>query len=163
MNLGRKLAATLSGDAPGGPEAGPARPRGARAGPRPDRDPRRNDLRRRETVRIVGPPRLGDDHPLVGRTAPELRREDGTRLGDLLREGCGVALDFTSDGRLRDAAQGWGERIRYAAGAARNALGPGAVPIRPDGIVAWAGKAGGDVDRDAFERAVGRWFGSPED
>jgi hypothetical protein len=103
---------------------------------------------------------LGSEHPLVGRNAPDLRFEDGDRLGDLLREGRGVALDFSVDQRLRGAATGWEHRVRYAAGPARNDLGSGAVLVRPDGIVAWAGDRG--PDPDAFARAVGRWFGSPE-
>ncbi|GAB7035900.1 FAD-dependent monooxygenase [Streptomyces sp. NPDC021749] len=100
---------------------------------------------------------LGGEQPLVGRNAPELRLEDGTRLGDLLQEGRGVALDFTPDRRLHDSAQGWADRIRYAAGAARQDLGLGAVLVRPDGIIAWAGESA--LDRTEFERAAGRWFG----
>lgn len=100
---------------------------------------------------------LGSKQPLVGRNAPDIRLENGTRLGDLLHDGRGVTLDFSSDRGLRDSAMGWESRLRYAAGAARNDLGSGAVLVRPDGIVAWAG----DPDRDAFERAAGQWFGSP--
>ncbi|MFD8544583.1 FAD-dependent monooxygenase [Streptomyces sp. NPDC059649] len=101
---------------------------------------------------------LGSEQPLVGRNAPELRLEDGTRLGDLLREGRGVALDFTTERRLHDSVQGWAGRIRYAAGSAHNDLGLGAVLVRPDGIVAWAGESA--FDRAEFERAAGHWFGS---
>ncbi|MFC4117119.1 FAD-dependent monooxygenase [Nonomuraea zeae] len=102
---------------------------------------------------------LGDERPLVGRNAPDLRLEDGTRLGDLMRDGRGVALDLSAGRRLRGSALGWGSRVRYAAGQARNDLGLGAVLVRPDGVVAWAGDR--EPDRDAFERAAGRWFGSP--
>ncbi|MCX5149908.1 FAD-dependent monooxygenase [Streptomyces sp. NBC_00320] len=103
---------------------------------------------------------LGSAHPLVGRNAPDLRLEDGTRLGDLMRDGRGVALDFSADQSLRGAAMGWESRIRYAAGPARNDLGLGAVLVRPDGTVAWAGDR--RPDREAFERAAGRWFGDPD-
>ncbi|RSM72600.1 FAD-dependent oxidoreductase [Actinoplanes sp. ATCC 53533] len=102
---------------------------------------------------------LGSDQPLVGRNAPDLRLADGTRLGDLMPDGRGVALDFSTDRSLRGPATGWRSRIRYVAGPARNDLGSGAVLVRPDGIVAWAGDR--DPDRAAFERAAGRWFGGP--
>jgi flavin-dependent dehydrogenase len=103
---------------------------------------------------------LGGEQPLVGRNAPDLRLEDGTRLGDLMRDGRGVALDFSVDRCLHGSATGWESRIRYVAGPARNDFRSGAVLIRPDGIVAWAGDRA--PDREAFERAAGRWFGSPE-
>jgi len=102
---------------------------------------------------------LGSEQPLVGRNAPDLRLADGTRLGDLMQDGQGVALDFSADRSLHGSAMGWQSRIRYVAGQARNDLGAGAVLVRPDGIVAWAGDR--DPDRAAFERAAGRWFGSP--
>ncbi|MFJ9822124.1 FAD-dependent oxidoreductase [Streptomyces sp. NPDC101151] len=102
---------------------------------------------------------LGSEHPLVGRNAPDLRLQDGTRLGDLMQDGRGVVLDFSIDRRLHGSAVGWESRIRYAAGPARNDLGLGAVLVRPDGIVAWAGDR--RPDREAFERAAGHWFGSP--
>ncbi|MFF2807003.1 FAD-dependent monooxygenase [Streptomyces sp. NPDC058000] len=101
---------------------------------------------------------LGSDQPLVGRSAPDFRLEDGRCLGDLMQDGRGVVLDFSTECRLRDAATGWQGRLRYAAGAAKNDLGLGAVLVRPDGVVAWAGDR--DVDRKAFERAAGQWFGS---
>ncbi|WP_432000695.1 FAD-dependent monooxygenase [Streptomyces sioyaensis] len=102
---------------------------------------------------------LGSEHPLVGRSAPDFRLENGTRLGDLTRDGLGVALDFSTDGCLRGAATGWESRMRYAAGPARNDLGSGAVLVRPDGVVAWAGES--TPDREAFERAASHWFGPP--
>ncbi|AEM85647.1 FAD-dependent oxidoreductase [Streptomyces violaceusniger] len=102
---------------------------------------------------------LGSEHPLVGRNAPDLRLQDGTRLGDLMRDGQGVVLDFTVDRCLHGSAMGWESRLRYVAGPARNDLGSGAVLVRPDGVVAWAGDR--HPDRAAFERAAVPWFGSP--
>lgn len=103
---------------------------------------------------------LGSEHPLVGRNAPDLRLEDGTRLGDLMQDGRGVALDFSIAQSLRGSAIGWESRIRYVAGPARNDLGLGAVLVRPDGTVVWADDRA--PDREAFEQAAGRWFGSPQ-
>lgn len=103
---------------------------------------------------------LGSEHPLVGRSAPDFCLEDGTRLSDLMRDGRGVALDFSADRCLRDSAKGRDSRMRYAAGPAEDDLGLGAVLVRPDGVVAWAGER--TPDREAFEQAADQWFGGPE-
>jgi len=103
---------------------------------------------------------LGSEQPLVGRNAPDLRLEDGTRLGDLMQDGRGVALDFSIDRCLHGSAMGWESRVRYVAGPAINDLGLGAVLVRPDGVVAWAGDH--DPDREAFERAARLWFGGSD-
>ncbi|MFI7689994.1 FAD-dependent monooxygenase [Nonomuraea sp. NPDC049655] len=183
MNLGWKLAATVHGHAPDGlldTYTAERRPIGARALDwtraqtavmRPDAHGQaiqgvvRDLIGTRDGTTYVFERAsgssirydLGGDHPLTGRNAPDVRLEDGTRLGDLMRDGRGVALDFGVDRRLRDPATGWESRIRYAAGAARDDLGAAAVLVRPDGVVAWAG----DPDRAAFERAASRWFGRP--
>lgn len=103
---------------------------------------------------------LGSEQPLVGRNAPEFRLEDGTFLGELLRDGQGVALDFSTGRRLRAAAAGRRGRLRYASGPARNDLGLDAVLVRPDGVIAWAGARDfGPEDLEGFERAADRWFG----
>jgi 2-polyprenyl-6-methoxyphenol hydroxylase-like FAD-dependent oxidoreductase len=101
---------------------------------------------------------LGSEQPLIGRNAPDFRLEDGTRLGEEMQDGRGVALDFSTGQYLRGPAMGWEGQIRYVAGPARNELGFGAVLVRPDGIVAWAGDR--VPDREAFERAAGHWFGA---
>lgn len=98
---------------------------------------------------------LGGAHPLVGRAAPDFRLQDGSRLGDLMRDGRALVLDFSVDQLLRDAAQARAD-LRYAAGTAKNDLGLGAVLVRPDGIVAWAG----DPDPATFDAAVSRWLGN---
>ncbi|MEU7064782.1 FAD-dependent oxidoreductase [Streptomyces sp. NPDC046161] len=102
---------------------------------------------------------LGSEHPLVGRNAPDLRLEDGTRLGDLMEDGRGLLLDFSAGRCLHGSATGWESRIRYAAGPARDDLGVGAVLVRPDGIVAWAGDH--HPDPEAFDRAAAHWFAAP--
>lgn len=186
MNLGWKLAATVRGYAPDGlldtytPERHPIGAgvldwsRAQVASMRPDPHGRavqgviRDLLGTRDGTtyafaRMSGASiryDLGSEHPLVGRNAPDFRLENGVRLGDLMRDGRGVALDFSTDRCLRDSATGWESRLRYVAGPARNDLGLGAVLVRPDGVVAWAGER--TPDRAAFERAAGQWFGGPE-
>jgi 2-polyprenyl-6-methoxyphenol hydroxylase-like FAD-dependent oxidoreductase len=100
---------------------------------------------------------LGGEHPLVGRSAPDFRLDDGTRLGDLMREGRGVALELGGGRSLEATAGGWAGRVRYAAGRARDDLGLGALLVRPDGVVAWATQD--SPNHDEFARAVTRWFG----
>jgi 2-polyprenyl-6-methoxyphenol hydroxylase-like FAD-dependent oxidoreductase len=101
---------------------------------------------------------FGSTHPLVGANAPEFRFADGTRLSDLMHDGHGIAIDFSTDQQLNGATAGRKDLIRYVAEPAANGLGCGAVLVRPDGIVAWAD--GPDPDLDAFECAADRWFGS---
>ncbi|WP_165190461.1 FAD-dependent monooxygenase [Caulobacter soli] len=100
---------------------------------------------------------LGDDHPLVGRGAPDFELVDGTRLGDLLRDGKGLLLDFDADRPLQPLAGRWGDRLAYVAGDAKDRLGLSAVLARPDGVVAWAGETAPDLESAA--EAVSRWWG----
>ncbi|WP_348536815.1 FAD-dependent monooxygenase [Nocardia carnea] len=104
---------------------------------------------------------LGSEHPLVGRTAPDFRFVVGIRLGELMRRGMGVTLDFSGDRALEATAEGRAGRIRYVAGEVRNDLELRALLIRPDGIVAWVDQ--GPADRDEFARVATYWFGRPEE
>jgi 2-polyprenyl-6-methoxyphenol hydroxylase-like FAD-dependent oxidoreductase len=103
---------------------------------------------------------LGGGHSIVGTTAPEFQLADGGRLGELIRKGHGIVLDFSGRQTLRDTVNGWEGRIDYLTGPARNDLGLDALLIRPDGIVAWA--SAGAPDMDMFVRTATRWFGRPE-
>ncbi|MEU9090002.1 FAD-dependent monooxygenase [Streptomyces sp. NPDC048428] len=191
MNLGWKLSATVRGDAPDGlldtytAERHPvgaaildwSRAQVATMNPSPHAPALRHMVRDllgtrdgtthvfRNTAGLSHRYDLGSDEPLVGRTAPDFRFDDGSHLGDLLREGHGVALDFTTDHRLHDEVTDWKGRIRYAAGPVSNDLGLAALLIRPDGIVAWTeAHAPGPApapDPEAFRHAATRWFGNP--
>jgi 2-polyprenyl-6-methoxyphenol hydroxylase-like FAD-dependent oxidoreductase len=99
---------------------------------------------------------LGETHPLAGRSAPDFTFEDGTTIGELLRDGRGLLLDFTADAALAAAAGEAGKRILYVARRAADRGSVGALLVRPDGIVAWA--ADGTPDVDDFRRAAARWF-----
>ncbi|MEI9894777.1 MAG: FAD-dependent monooxygenase [Chthoniobacter sp.] len=103
---------------------------------------------------------LGGSHPLVGRSAPDFELVDGTKLGDLLRNGRGLFLDFDARAPFQAMASRWGGRITYIASDAKDRLGLSAVLVRPDGFVAWAGEAAPDHEEAA--QAASRWFGEPE-
>ena len=102
---------------------------------------------------------LGSEHPLVGRSAPELELADGTRLGEQLSTGKGLLLDLDAVEPLRGLARRWGDRISYVASNASHRLGASALLVRPDGFVAWAG----DTSRGLAELddTASKWFGRP--
>lgn len=102
---------------------------------------------------------LGGGHPLVGRSAPDIELTDGTRLGEHLRTGKGLMLDFGGHASLRAMANRWGGRFAYLAGDAKERLGLSAMLLRPDGFVAWATDGAPDVEEAA--RAASQWFGQP--
>lgn len=100
---------------------------------------------------------LGGSHPLVGRSAPDFELADGTKLGERLRRGQGLLLDFGPGSPLQALANGWSERMTYVAGTAKDRLGLSALLVRPDGVVAWASDTAPDLEDAA--QAASRWFG----
>lgn len=102
---------------------------------------------------------LGDGHPLVGRSAPDVELIDGTRLNARLRNGRALLLDLDGRPSRRAFAEEWADRIGYVAGQAKDRLGLSALLVRPDGVVAWAG---GEADENGgLAEALSRWFGAP--
>ncbi|WP_315838365.1 FAD-dependent monooxygenase [Bradyrhizobium prioriisuperbiae] len=186
MNLGWKLAATIRGDAPAGlldSYASERHPVGAQildwsraqvALMRPTKSTRALEAIIRDLIdtrdgatyfaeRVWGVSLrydLGEGHPLVGRSAPDFELADGTKLGELLRNGKGLLLDFDTRPSRRTLASRWSGRIAYAAGEARDRLGLSALLVRPDGVVAWAADTFADED---VTQAASRWFGDPEE
>lgn len=183
MNLGWKLAATIRGDAPAGlldSYFDERQPVGAQildwsraqvALMRPSRSSRALEAIIRDLIdtgdgatyfaeRVWGVSLrydLGGSHPLVGRSAPDFELADGTRLGERLRNGQGLLLDFDASPSLQALASRWNGRISYVAENARERLSLSALLVRPDGFVAWAADAEHDVEGAA--RAAARWFG----
>jgi 2-polyprenyl-6-methoxyphenol hydroxylase-like FAD-dependent oxidoreductase len=183
MNLGWKLASTIRGDAPGGlldsygverqPIAAQVLDwsRAQVAIMRPSRSSRALEAILRDLIetrdgatyfaeRVWGVSLrydLGGTHPLVGRSAPDFALADGTRLGERLRSGKGLLLDFDADLKRLGLASRWSGRIDAVACDAKERLGLNAVLVRPDGIVAWVGEAA--ADQEALEPALWRWFG----
>jgi 2-polyprenyl-6-methoxyphenol hydroxylase-like FAD-dependent oxidoreductase len=104
---------------------------------------------------------LGGGHPLGGRSAPDFELVDGTKLGELLRNGKGLLLDFDGSGPLEALASCWSGKVTYVASDAKDRLGLSAVLVRPDGFVAWAIEATPDLEEAA--RAMSRWFGEPDE
>ncbi|MBB3426148.1 2-polyprenyl-6-methoxyphenol hydroxylase-like FAD-dependent oxidoreductase [Rhizobium sp. BK312] len=100
---------------------------------------------------------LGGSHPLVGRSAPDFELADGKRVGDLLRAGGGLLLDFDASASLEALADRWSDRIAYLASDVRDRLGLGALLVRPDGVVTWVCETEPDVE--AAADAASRWFG----
>lgn len=99
---------------------------------------------------------LGGGHPLAGHSVPNFEFEDGTTMGELLRDGRGVLLDFDGDASLQALASGYGDQLQYVLGRAKERLGLRAVLVRPDGFVAWA--TDHDPVHDELQRAAAHWF-----
>jgi 2-polyprenyl-6-methoxyphenol hydroxylase-like FAD-dependent oxidoreductase len=102
---------------------------------------------------------LPGDHPLIGRSAPDLEFEDGSRLGPLLHDGTGLLLDLTGKEELKTLSGKWNGRLKYASAQANDSKGLAALLLRPDGFVAWAA----DIDPNliTLDETIRRWFGSP--
>jgi rifampicin monooxygenase len=169
MNLGWKLAAEVTGRAPGGlldtyhaerhpvaeavldlvraqwqlmsPDSRPLRRLVTRLMDFPDVNRYLTERIHALSVRYD----LGDGHPLLGRRLPDMPVPGG-RLYDLLHTGRGLLLDGT--GRL--SAAGRVDRVGHVP------AGPDvpALLLRPDGHVAWAGD-----DQRSLDDALARWFG----
>lgn len=101
---------------------------------------------------------IGDDHPLIGRLAPDLtlHTQDGpVRLADLTRQAKPLLLDRTADGTLRADHE---EVVVVRA----KPDTPSALLLRPDSHVAWAtdNPIPTKKDREALNAALKRWFGN---
>ncbi|WP_426700373.1 FAD-dependent monooxygenase [Rhodanobacter sp. Col0626] len=188
MNLGWKLASTIRGDSPVGlldSYTSERHPVGAQvldwsraqvAIMRPSRSSRALEAIIRDLIdkrdgatyfaeRVWGVSLrydLGGSHPLVGRSAPDFELADGRKLGDLLRTGKGLLLDFDAQSPLRALASRWHGRITYVASDVKERLGLSAVLLRPDGSVAWAGDEAA-LNHEEASQAASRWFGEPEE
>ena len=102
---------------------------------------------------------LGSGHPLMGHSVPNFELEGGTAIGQLMRDGQGVLLDFDRNDILKTMANEYSGRIKYVPSRAKNQFGLSALLIRPDGFIAWIGE--GKLDLDMAARAAARWFGEP--
>ncbi len=99
---------------------------------------------------------LGDTHPLVGHSVPNFELPDGTKIGELMRDGCGLLLDFDMNVSSKTLVNEYADRMKYVSGRAKEPLGLSTVLIRPDGIVAWA--SDNNPDCSELQKAATRWF-----
>lgn len=97
-------------------------------------------------------------HPLVGRSAPEVAFANGQRLNDVLRDGRAWLLDLDPAAPLRAIAARWAGQLGYLASTVTSDLGCAALLVRPDGVIAWAGR---EADRAELMPAIARWLGDP--
>jgi 2-polyprenyl-6-methoxyphenol hydroxylase-like FAD-dependent oxidoreductase len=106
---------------------------------------------------------LGGTHPLVGHSVPDFELEDGGTVGDLLRDGQGLLLDFENNDVLAKIAGEFSGPLKYVAGRAKEQAGLRAVLIRPDGFVAWAtdhpNPAVGELRQAAAQWFIGKAIG----
>ncbi len=103
-------------------------------------------------------PRGVPAHPMTGRWMPDLAlktRDGATRVAEVVRGGRPVLLAFTDHAAYAGAARGWADRVDVVAAGAEAAPAD-AVLIRPDGYVAWAAGAAGELPA-----ALRTWFGAP--
>ncbi|WP_329568785.1 FAD-dependent monooxygenase [Kitasatospora sp. NBC_01266] len=100
---------------------------------------------------------LGNGHPLVGATMPDLRLDDGTRLADHTHHGRALLVDLAGDDQLAALAKSYPGRLELLRGSADGA-GVSGLLVRPDGFVAWA-SADGAGDPAGLEAALARWLG----
>jgi len=187
MNLGWKLAATVRGDAPSGlldsyeierhPVAAHvldwSRAQVALMRPEPasraltailrdliaTRDGATYFAERKSGVSLCYD--LGGDHPLVGRSAPDFVFAGGVELGELMRDGRAVLLDFASNAPLASLEGRFGARLHYLDAQAEEQFNVSAIFVRSDGVVAWATDETPDLDE--ARTAILRWLGGPAD
>jgi len=110
---------------------------------------------------------IGDGHPLLGRRIPDLDLVTAgglMRVFTLLHDARPLLLNLGEPGGIEVTP--WAGRVqlidaRYNGAWELPVLGtvpaPGAVLIRPDGYVAWAGRAA----EPGLTAALTRWFGAP--
>ena len=77
---------------------------------------------------------LRGDHPLVGHSVPNFEFEDGTKIGEYMRDGEWILLDLKKHDELKFLVA---DRAKYITGKAKEDFGLSALLIRPDGIVVW--------------------------
>jgi 2-polyprenyl-6-methoxyphenol hydroxylase-like FAD-dependent oxidoreductase len=102
---------------------------------------------------------LPGDHPLIGRSAPDLEFEDSTRLGEYCREGGALLFDLAGDPQIAALGAKWPDCLRTVSLRTKEASDLAALFVRPDGCVAFAIDRG--ADPAGAEQAISTWIGPP--
>lgn len=106
---------------------------------------------------------FADLHDAVGRSAPDLEFDDGSRLGQKLVGGKGLLISLNGQTEslktLLDGSSQLQQVVDYLELGAKDGCGLQALLVRPDGVVAWAADKAGDLDLEALKTALDQWFG----
>lgn len=104
---------------------------------------------------------LGNEHTIIGRSAPDFELDDKTRLGSKLETGCFMLVDFDGSNHLiAESMQSMEPLVRYCRSITKENYGLKAVLLRPDGIVTWA--TANAIQIDAVKAALARWVNPSE-
>ena len=103
---------------------------------------------------------LPGDHPLIGRSAPDLEFEDGRRLGEYCHDGHALLFTFNGDARIASWGARWGGRLDVITTRLKDASDLTALFVRPDGFVAWA--TNGQLDLNRAASVLSAWLGNTD-
>jgi 2-polyprenyl-6-methoxyphenol hydroxylase-like FAD-dependent oxidoreductase len=103
---------------------------------------------------------LHGDHPLVGRSAPDLEFEDGRRLGEYCHDGRALMFDLGDDAQIAMLGERWRGRLNVVPTRLKESSDLTALFVRPDGFVAWATNGQPELERAAS--VLSMWLGNSE-
>jgi 2-polyprenyl-6-methoxyphenol hydroxylase-like FAD-dependent oxidoreductase len=103
---------------------------------------------------------LPGDHPLIGRSAPDLEFENGRRLGEYCHDGRALLFDFGADARISTLGARWRDRLTVIATRLKEKSDLTTLFVRPDGFVAWA--ANGQADMGHAASTLSTWLGNSD-
>lgn len=98
-------------------------------------------------------------HLLVGGSVPDFEIEGGERLGEMMEKGEGLLIDFGSNRECKVLAEDgkWRPEVKYLPLRAMDRLGLTALLVRPDGVVAWVGEEGKELEIERLTKALKMW------
>ena len=98
--------------------------------------------------------KLSNDEKL--HVTPNFEFEDGTKIGELMRDGPGILLDFGTNSSLKTLSDEYAGQLKYVSSKAKDQLDLTAALIRPDGIIAWA--CDNEPNYKELKETILRWF-----